>query len=87
MAARCRTSDTRTRATVPLAVGSVTAASYVPDVSVTRTAYYYVVVTNTNNGINSATTATATSSVVAVRLSVEVDGLSAYLGNLADNGW
>ncbi|GHU80507.1 hypothetical protein FACS1894191_5940 [Clostridia bacterium] len=58
------TNDTDTPTTLS------TGSSYTPSTATLGTTYYYCVVTNTNSGVNGTTTATATSNIVAVKVSV-----------------
>ncbi|MGQ5396006.1 discoidin domain-containing protein [Paenibacillus sp. M.A.Huq-84] len=52
------------------AIGGATSASYTAPTNATGTKYYYVVVTNTNNGINGTKTATTRSNVASVNVNV-----------------
>ncbi|MDR2357806.1 MAG: S-layer homology domain-containing protein, partial [Oscillospiraceae bacterium] len=60
-------------------------ASYTPPTAVVGTTYYYVVVTNTNTGVNGSTTATVTSA--AAQITVTPKSSDAALGSLAVDGY
>ena len=61
------------------AIPNARSATYTPDVSTVGTVYYYVVVTNTNPGVNGQTTATATSPAVAATVNAAGGGLNGQL--------
>ena len=58
-----------TRSTSGATQLGVTTSTYSPDVSSTGTTYYYCVVTNTNNSVTGAKTATITSAIAEVKVS------------------
>ncbi|MCR8630231.1 discoidin domain-containing protein [Paenibacillus radicis (ex Xue et al. 2023)] len=55
------------------AIGGAMSASYVAPTNAAGTKYYYVVVTNTNNGVDGVRAVTATSNVVAVSVNALVN--------------
>ncbi|NHN31865.1 discoidin domain-containing protein [Paenibacillus agricola] len=55
------------------AIGGATSVSYAAPTNAEGTTYYYVVVTNTNNGVTGNQTATATSNAVAVSVNALVN--------------
>jgi len=59
-------SNTENSNTGGTAIANATSASFTPSTATVGTVYYYVVITNTNNAVNGETTASVTSSAVAI---------------------
>jgi hypothetical protein len=66
--------NTSNSTTGGIAIGT-NSTSYTPSTAIGETAYYYVVVTNTNTGVNGTPTATVTSSVAAVTVNPATYGI------------
>jgi hypothetical protein len=67
-------------------ITGATETSYTPSTTRTGTAYYYVIVTNTNSGVNGAKTAAAASATAKITVPpVSLAGLWDYLGSLPVN--
>ncbi|QQE78224.1 InlB B-repeat-containing protein [Alicyclobacillus sp. SO9] len=68
--------NTKNSNTGGTAITGATSASYTPPTTSVGTTYYYAVATNTNNGVNGAKTATATSSVAKVTVNALVNAVT-----------
>ncbi|QQE80032.1 S-layer family protein [Alicyclobacillus sp. SO9] len=69
------------------AITGATSASYMPPSTSVGTMYYYAVVTNTNNGVNGAKTATATSDVAKVTVNVVLAPMGLSHSSITQTGW
>jgi hypothetical protein len=68
------------------AIGGATNASYAAPTNSVGTKYYYVVVTNTNNGVNGERTATGTSNVAGVNVNEVAPSVPTNLTGAAGDG-